>query len=236
MKDPLLPSPLRRHCLRAFSLVELLTALAIVMVLALLGVAGVQNSLEQTRAVRCMANLRQIGVGMLGYTTEHRGRLPGPLLPSQGPRYNKVNGEVAAYLASYLAPYLGIPEAPSGPLLTLQQAQQIAPMFYCPSFGRAVKENFANSYLMRWRIIEMGTNMPPWGNYGTSTPQIPKNISQIPDRAKTWAISDLDQQCPDLPPESWVARVPATPVHGKHRFALFFDWHVGRIGVDGKSL
>lgn len=226
----------KRHLERpkGFSLVEVLVTVGIVSILATLGLSAYNRSLDRARETQCISNLRQIGVGLAGYTGENNNRLPGPLLPSQGPRYNKVNGEVAAYLASYIAGYVGIPEAASGPLPSLAEARRNAGIFYCPAFGPEAKNGMVNSYFMRWKIAAMGTSMPPWGNYGTSTPQVPKSVLAIPDRANTWAISDLDQKCPDLPAESWVANTPVKPVHGKTRNALFFDWHVAKISETGE--
>jgi len=217
-------------------MVELLVSIGIVSLLVTLGLSAYNRTIGRAREAQCISNLRQIGAGMAGYTAENNGRLPGPLLPSQGPRYNKVNGEVAAYLASYLAGYVGIPDAASGALPSLLEARQKAPMFYCPAFGPEAKNGLANSYFMRWKISAMGTSMPPWGNYGTSTPQVPKSIFAIPNRINTWAMCDLDQKCPDLPAESWVANSPAKPVHGKVRNALFFDWHVAKISEAGDAL
>lgn len=226
--------PLRRFS--AFTLVEILSAVGIIAVLATLGLSAYMRTLDRAREARCASNLRLIGVGIAAYTGENNNVLPGPLLPSQGPRYNKVDGQVAAYLASFLAPYLDIPEAASGGLPTLAEARNRAPMFYCPSFASAARNNFANSYFMRWKIAEMGTSKPPWGNYGTSTPQLPWNVLTIPDPAKTWAVTDVDKQCPDLPAQSWVNDAPSLPVHGRTRNALFFDGHVGKISPSGDPL
>jgi prepilin-type N-terminal cleavage/methylation domain-containing protein/prepilin-type processing-associated H-X9-DG protein len=222
-----------------FTLLELLTAIAVLALLAVLGIVAYQGVMDRARDAQCITNLRQIGVGIAGYASEHNNRLPGPLLPSQGPRYNKVDGEIAAYLASFIAPYIGIPEAPSGPLPALPDAKRRAPMFFCPAFGVATKNQFPNSYFMRWKIQEMGTSRPPWGNYGTSTVQVPMNlmaISNTTSPSSTWAVCCLDQLCPDLPVQSWVPQVPATPVHGNNRNALFFDWHVGKISAAGEPL
>lgn len=219
-----------------FTLVELLATMGIVAVLATLGTAAYRRGIDRAREAQCLANLRQIGIGISGYANEHNNQLPGPLLPSQGPRYNKVDGTVTAYLASFIAPYIGIPEAPSGGLPTLAEARARAPMFFCPAFGGATGNAFANTYFMRWKIAEMGTSKPPWGNYGTSTPQVPWNLLTIPHPSTTWAVSDLDQKCPDLPAQSWVKDVPALPVHGRNRNALFFDWHVAKISETGEPL
>lgn len=224
---------------KAFSLIEVLVALFVIAILATLIVSVVGRVKAKAHDVTCVSNLRQIGLGIAAYTQEHSYRLPGPLLPTQGPRYNKVNGEDAAYLASYIAEYIGIPKAQSGPLPTLSEARIMAGLFSCPAFEEANTDNFPNTYFMRWKISELGTSKAPWGNYGTSTPRIPMNllaISDVINPATTWAMCDLDQLCPDLPAESWVHRVPEQMVHGHSRNALYFDWHVGKISETGENL
>ncbi len=56
---------------RAFTLVELLVVLAIVGILAALIFPAFQRSAASTKAAACLANLRQIGVGLNAYLQEH---------------------------------------------------------------------------------------------------------------------------------------------------------------------
>ena len=62
--------------LRAFTLIELLTVIAIIGVLAALLVPVIGSVRAQARAAQCASNLRQIGMGILGYANEHGGNLP----------------------------------------------------------------------------------------------------------------------------------------------------------------
>ncbi len=61
----------------AFSLVELLAVLAVVSVLTLLSAAGLSRVRESSVSVRCLANLRGIGMASGLYASEHGGQLPG---------------------------------------------------------------------------------------------------------------------------------------------------------------
>jgi len=220
----------------AFNLIELLITIGILSVLIAIGSTAIKSAMKRADDVRCIANLRQVGVGMAAYCGENSGTLPGPLLPSQGPRYNRVaDGPYTAYLANYLFPYLDIPAPQPGALPSLQDARRIAPMFFCPAFAKASKNNFANSYFMRWKISGLG-NMSPWGSYGTSIPQYPIRLTSIPKPMNTWAMSDIDVKSPDLPAVSWSSSLPEAPIHGNRRNALFFDWHVAKIAADGEVL
>ncbi|CAN5774178.1 hypothetical protein BH09VER1_BH09VER1_16930 [soil metagenome] len=228
----------RRPAGRAgFTLIELLVSIGIIAVLTTLLFAAFPSVQRSVNNVRCVSNLKQIGTGLAMYCTENNNMLPGPLLPSQGPRYNTVTGPYggpyAAYLADYLFPFLSIPTPSSGGLPTLVDARHMAPMFYCPEFANFAKDGFANPYFIRWKITGMG-NMPPWGSYGTTTPQYPINLLTIPNRSLNWAICDLDQKSPDLPSQSWYSSIPTAPIHpGGLRNALFFDWHVAKIDDQG---
>lgn len=56
---------------RAFTLVELLVAIAIIAVLAGLLALGLHSAREKAKSARCIGNLRQIGLGATMYTDEN---------------------------------------------------------------------------------------------------------------------------------------------------------------------
>ena len=61
---------------RAFTLVELLVAIAVLGVLAGLVVPAVERGRESARAAACAANLRQLAAAAIDYAGEHRGQFP----------------------------------------------------------------------------------------------------------------------------------------------------------------
>jgi len=74
---------------RAFTLVELLVVIAIIAVLIALLMPALGRVRRQAQMLSCSSNLRQIGIGMLGYVRDNRGALPpiGVIDPS-GPDWN----------------------------------------------------------------------------------------------------------------------------------------------------
>jgi prepilin-type N-terminal cleavage/methylation domain-containing protein/prepilin-type processing-associated H-X9-DG protein len=58
---------------RAFTLVELLVVIGIIAVLVALLLPVLSRSRAAANAVKCLSNLRQIGVGLVMYNTEHQG-------------------------------------------------------------------------------------------------------------------------------------------------------------------
>lgn len=72
-----------RQSARGFTLMELLVVVGLVLVLAALVFPIVGKSRDTAQAVKCAANLKQIGVGLQNYIAENDGRLvPGSMLPS----------------------------------------------------------------------------------------------------------------------------------------------------------
>ncbi len=61
---------------RAFTLIELLTVIAVVGVLAGLLIPAVGAARGKARAAECLSNLRQAGVASLLHVADNRGRLP----------------------------------------------------------------------------------------------------------------------------------------------------------------
>lgn len=64
---------------RAFTAVELLVVIGIIVVLASLLMAGLSKAREQANALRCESNLRSLMSGMLAFATDHDQHMPGTL-------------------------------------------------------------------------------------------------------------------------------------------------------------
>ena len=78
----------------AFTMVELLAAVAIIAILASLLFPLVANMREKSQAAKCLSNLRQIGLGLAGYAADNDGYNPAMLeeARSLGPPFFAVLG------------------------------------------------------------------------------------------------------------------------------------------------
>lgn len=87
-----LAGKMKRFCFSppgAFTLIEMLTTMAIVAVLVALVVPNLSKGIDSSKTTQCASNLRQIGLGLLTYAADHEGQFP------PGSSWDK---EIAVYL------------------------------------------------------------------------------------------------------------------------------------------
>ena len=61
---------------RAFTLIEMLVVMAIILILAAILIPSLNSALERAKATKDMSNLRQIGIALQLYTQDYNNRLP----------------------------------------------------------------------------------------------------------------------------------------------------------------
>lgn len=137
------------HCRRltrqAFTLLEMAAVIAILAVLSILILPAVQASRESARALRCSANLRQLGLACGNYEQLHGMFPPGQMLTGRNYTANRMSGfcsllphiEQGALYSSINMSFAGI-ESDEYPTVDNRTARNARiDVFLCPSDGDA---------------------------------------------------------------------------------------------------
>jgi prepilin-type N-terminal cleavage/methylation domain-containing protein len=236
------PRPLSpRH---AFTLIELLVVIAIIAILAALLLPVLTKVQENANSTKCLANLRQIGVAINSYCNENDGLLPGPLAIAQYPLFGQGGTSDDQMLVKKLAKYIGLPEEP-------KDGAQLdkGNIFICPSYERQVRKLDGPVYVMNPRRIKE-LDQSPFGEAKENKEPLKKTMlsswmddqstggARPMDLSRTWVMKDADQEdfedAAESKPEG-LEKMALKPVHGAHRNALFYDWHVGKLNADKKK-
>lgn len=205
---------------------ELLVVIAIVAILAAVLAVVMPRMIEKSRTTGCMQNLRQVGVLMSGFASEHNGFFPAGA--AQGNR----NGYIRQLCADSFAdayPNKGGPEDQ-----VFFEKQGGGHFFLCPSHFRTDPAKFGKSYLGNAYILGAVTaeGQPLNPTYK------PKPLASINDTSRTllviedwrrdgtklWGGNDLRYK-----PTSEADNFDA---HAGGRHYLFVDGHVEMIVKD----
>lgn len=229
---------------KAFTLIELLTVIAITALLASLLLPVISRTREQAENIECVSNLRQIGAASLRYATDHDHCLPGPLMQSQYGYWDHYT-----QMAWYLEDYLDVEK---------RRGKTRRDVFTCRA-NRRESVDPANTPIFMINVnVEMEGRTGPQVPFGYPNEyssrlrgipfdEPPMRVSDLADivgnngvtaLATTWALKDMDATDNALidNTSSYKRRLPQRMVHGGHRNALFFDFHVARIDPDDKPL
>jgi prepilin-type N-terminal cleavage/methylation domain-containing protein len=249
MMDRRVPTGFRGRAIReqhwGFTLIELLVVVAIIALLISILLPALGNAREQSRAVKCLANLRSMGQGITTYAIEQR-VLPGPLHPpifrrtgTGGSGFNAMdpNTERPWFLLARIAPLMGqddvlryadeIATCPSA-------AQQFPDSKFLPNVGgnpswsrpfNYVVNSFSNTYpkfFFGWTNI--GVTWTGWVNCYAADPnssscQPPIAIEKIKRTSDEWAVGDAWW---------WAKRILITP--GNFKTVALGTWGVLKDG------
>jgi len=128
-----------------FTLVELLTVVAILAVLAAIAFPFARGAMQRAAAAKCIGNLRAMGAAAHSYAAENGGRLPRRIQSSDSS--GTVNNYSGGQWFAQIAPYLGVDVLAKG---------NFATVFVCPGAKRFPDSKWPlsqnNSYGLNRRI------------------------------------------------------------------------------------
>jgi len=191
---------------------EILATIAIVVLMAIMLIAGVQKVKDSGDRATALSQKRQLGSAVFQYAADHDGILPGPLKAGQGPAYIP---DAPDQLATALGIYLGIRDETIPTLVTL---------FIPPAFARAMAgKDLSKTCPFVLNISPKGgaDQLKPWGSQAAGSPIVgPAKLARVP--VSVWALCDADQKNPAVT-GNLASKTPTDIIHGPQRQALYFD-------------
>ncbi len=242
----------------AFTLIELLTVIAIIGILAAIIIPTVGKVRNTAQSARCVSNLRQIGQHITLYAGDNKGQLPDlRALTASGVTAPRIVDFTGIQLAYHLWPYYtSIPMRTTGvnpatvstyePLICPALESKFNSDFRNKAYGPANADNAQNgvSYIINDRQTfndASGRNTVFGYNGNTKRPSsfnlttIEKKL-QLPNQSTSlstiWVMQDGDRSLKTAGDRSnQLSFISATPTHGSSRNRLFLDGSVKKLDL-----
>lgn len=167
---------------RGFTLVELLVVIGIIALLMSILLPALGRARENAKQVKCLSNLRQLGLAFTMYVNNNRGFFPRPAAPVQPEDWIYWQQPSRALDDSVIAPYIG--------------SRPVNPEYFrCPSDENLLLRNYKYSYSANYMILRLDpTNYG--GIYGAGQPNSMR-ITQVKDSARKILLIDESSDTAD---------------------------------------
>jgi prepilin-type N-terminal cleavage/methylation domain-containing protein len=200
---------------RAFSLPEVLVALAIIAVLAGTAAVAWEGAMRQADRADAVAKIRLMGTAVLQYAGDHGGTLP-PLFPGQVLEYEEGRG---GRIVTECVSYLGLPSR-AGRYL----AEGLMPRAY-DRVRQPADPATMRVYVMNSPMTNGTETLTPFGRVVTSgqPPVGAVSLARVAARPVAWMMSTADRGHPNVAAAPWKASAPADPPLGDVRAVFRFD-------------
>lgn len=215
------PDQTSRDC-GGFTLVELLVSITIIIILATTVFVLFGRVSKAASAATMTNNFRQIGSAIRLYSDNNNSKLPGPLHTGQRAIWRDAP---RTHLAYFLWEYFFPDQVP-------KEGQEME-MLSSPMWRKETPTRKGISMLSQPDVDpDPAVRRNPWGYAGAGQNDPNRNPITMAklfsyDRLP-WALVEADQLHPLVGVSGWRAELPAKPVHGNYRLAMFFDGSVGK--------
>lgn len=204
------------HSSPGFTLLEMLVAISIVLVLAVVGASATKQAMGAAAAAKCQANLRQTLSGILLYAGENNAELP---------LHNRGDGTTVTgwWHMTDIAPYVQY-EHKSG-------VNDLAQVYRCPEDKLFGLKDSSGAWALE--EISFGYNVQ-MGKGGKSGAYRPVRLGQINNPSQKILIGDSGHKSEDgevaytLNPTDGTRQLPIARHHGKYHIG-FADGHVAVV-------
>jgi prepilin-type N-terminal cleavage/methylation domain-containing protein/prepilin-type processing-associated H-X9-DG protein len=217
---------MKTHSRHAFTLIELLTVIAIIGILAAIIIPVTASVRESAKTAKCGASQRQIALAVILYAGANRDFLPGPV--NRDVHAPPLGGPPTDSLRDFIQPYIG---------------DKSDSFWRCPSNDAAFLATGDPARQPIYFLNRGATSSPRdfFGVPGSSdvTRQV-KRLSQIKSADATfavemplsriWMMTDIDSRNFG---NSYLGGLKVPPPHKEGRNYVFFDGHVAYIKVPG---
>lgn len=220
----------------AFTLIELLTVIAIIAILAAILIPVVASVRRSAGKATAVAAMREMGTGITLYATENHGYLPnGPggmgfWLSHHGLNFGP-DGDLPAFLARYLDMPIADDLGDATPLKAFVSSNHLRAHPNLRANDGGVVRIYATN-----RSVDFGNyTTPAFGFYATPS-QGPLSLSVLENaEPPVWLVQEADQQGGFS--ADWDRTLfPVEPVHGNVRHRLFLDGHVEALSLEDSRL
>ncbi len=207
--------------LRAFTLPELLAAVALLAILAAIAASAWSGAAARADRLDALAKIRLMGNAVLQYSADHSNLLP-PLFPGQVLEYEDGRG---GRIVTECVAYLGIERRPGKYLV-----ESLLPRAYA-KLREPSDRNTMRVYVMNTAVTNETAILTPFGRVTTGG-QPPVGTTPLAALAgapadQLWMISTADQLQPNVATAPWKANTPPTPPLGDVRAVFRFNGSAG---------